>query len=140
MKNFRLDNSTNKNHGGLSPNRPLRFLTARSIIGDKVFNKEEQHLGTIKDLMIDLRTGKIEYFIVELGGFMGLGEKYFAYPYQLLTVDSISQTYLLDQELETLKKAPGFDKEHWPETNSHEFDQSSSYWGGFMGAITGTPY
>jgi sporulation protein YlmC with PRC-barrel domain len=140
MENFNYDNSTGKNHEGLSANRPLKFLTANSIIGDKVVNKDAEHIGTIKDLMIDLETGKIEYFIVEMGGFLGIGEKYFAFPYQLLIVDSVVETFVLDQSLETIKNAPGFDKEHWPETNSHEFDHSYAYWGGFMGVNTGTPY
>jgi hypothetical protein len=36
-----------------------------------------------------------------------------------------------------LENAPGFDKDHWPKTNSHEFENASRYWGGFMGANTG---
>jgi hypothetical protein len=42
MENFNYDNSTGKNHEGLSANRPLKFLTANSIIGDKVVNKDAE--------------------------------------------------------------------------------------------------
>jgi len=140
MKNYNKDNTTGKNHEGAYPNRPLKYLTASSIIGDKILNKKGEDMGEIKDVMIDLDTGKIEYFIVELGGFLGIGEKYFAFPFRLLKVNSKSETFLLDQDLQTLKKAPGFDKEHWPKTNSHEFDQSGSYWGGFMSGNTGVAY
>lgn len=141
MKNFNSDNTSGINHKGVNPNMPLKFLTASSIIGDKVINKKEENMGEIKDLMIDLNTGKIEYFIIELGGFLGMGEKYFAFPYSLLTVDPKNETFVLDQKLETLKNAPGFDKEHWPDTNSHEFDNSGGYWGNFVGANSGSvPY
>jgi sporulation protein YlmC with PRC-barrel domain len=140
MKTFETDNLSGKNHTGAHPNSPVKFLTATSIIGDKVLNLKGEHLGTINDIMIDLSLGKIEYVVVEFGGFLGVGEKYFALPYALLTLDSKNEEFILDQSMDTLKNAPGFDKDHWPETNTHLFD-SSSYWGGFMGVNSGSvPY
>lgn len=141
MNKFEADNNTGKNHEGAHANRPLKYLTASSIIGDKVFNLEEKHLGDIKDIMIDLGSGKIEYIIIELGGFLGMGEKYFAIPYSFLKVDPKNESFILDQEPDTLKNAPGFDADHWPETNNHAFENSNAYWGGFMGGNTGSvPY
>jgi len=140
MKTFEADNLTGKNHEGAHPNSPLRYLTATSIIGDKVENPAGEHLGHIKDIMIDLDNGKIEYVVIEMGGFLGIGEKFFAIPYSLLKVDSKKAIFILNQSRDVLKNAPGFDKEHWPETNTHLFD-SGYYWGSFMGANTGAePY
>jgi sporulation protein YlmC with PRC-barrel domain len=141
LKTFEKDNSTGKNHEGAHPNMPLKFLTASSIIGDEILNKEGDKLGEINDIMFDLSSGKTEYMVIEMGGFLGLGEKYFAIPFKLLKVDSKQEVFILDQTKEALHAAPGFDKDHWPETNTHEFDNSSTYWGGFMGANTGgVPY
>ncbi|WP_339813242.1 PRC-barrel domain-containing protein [uncultured Imperialibacter sp.] len=137
MKSFKEDNTTNKNHSGAHANLPLKFLTATSIIGDRVFNKGNEDMGEIKDVMIDLTTGQIEYFVIELGGFLGIGEKYFAIPFAFLAVDPKKQAFVINQEADTLKNAPGFDKEHWPETNSHDFDGYQSYWGSFMGVNVG---
>ncbi len=137
MSNFDKDNALGKNQEGPHPNSPLKFLTASSIIGDKVFNPNGNHLGAIKDIMIDLDSGNIEYFVIEVGGFLGMGERYFAIPFSLLKVNTRNETFIIDQAPEKFKDAPGFDKDHWPETNSHEFDKSSSYWGGFMGVNTG---
>jgi sporulation protein YlmC with PRC-barrel domain len=93
MKTFEKDNLSGKNHEGLHPNTPLKFLTASSIIGDEVLNHEEEKLGKINDIMIDLTSGKIEYIIIELGGFLGIGEKYFALPFALLHVDAKCSIY-----------------------------------------------
>lgn len=140
MKNFESDNISGRNHEGANPNIPLRFLTATSIIGDRVHSPKGEALGKIEDIMIDLTTSRIEYVVIEMGGFLGIGEKIFAIPFGLLKVDPKAQAFVLDQEKETLKKAPGFDKHHWPETNEHFFE-STSYWGDFMGPNTGaTPY
>lgn len=139
MNKFNQDNESGINHEGVFPNRPIKFLTATSIIGDKVINPQDENLGSIKDIMIDLRNGSIEYIVIELGGFFGIGEKLFAIPFSLLKVDSKNQRFILDQPKEILEKAPGFNVEHWPETNSHLLDSANGYWGGFMGANTGGP-
>jgi sporulation protein YlmC with PRC-barrel domain len=140
MKTFETQNLSGVNHEGAQANSPLKYLTATSIIGDKVLNGAREKMGDIKDIMIDIVQGKIEYVVIELGGFLGIGEKYFAVPYSSLTVDAENQSFILNQEQEIIKNAPGFDKDHWPETNSHEFENSSTYWGGFMGVNTGASY
>lgn len=140
MKNFDKDNTSGINHEGVKPNMPLKYLTASSIIGDPVTNTNGDHMGVIKDLMIDLNRGTISYFIIELGGFLGIGERFFAFPYALLKVEPVTRTFILNQEMKKLKEAPGFDKEHWPNTNSHEFETSGNYWGGFMGPHTAGAY
>ena len=137
---FEQDNMTGENHEGSKANTPLKYLTASTVIGDKVFNHSEERLGTIKDIMLDLTGGKIEYFVIEMGGFLGIGEKFFAIPCPLLQVDPTNERFILNQNKETLENAPGFDKDHWPETNTH-LQSSFDYWGGFMGPNTGSvPY
>ena len=140
METLEKDNATGENHEGKRANTPLRLLTATSIMGDKVFNRSNEKLGDIKDIMIDITDGKIEYLIIEFGGFLGVGEKFFAVPFKLLEVDTEKEAFILNQKREVLAKAPGFDKDHWPETNSHAIQQSNAYWGGFMGANSGSEY
>jgi sporulation protein YlmC with PRC-barrel domain len=107
-------------------NSPLKYLTASSVIGDEVYNKYDEHLGDIKDVMIDITTGQIEYYIIEFGGFLGIGEKFFAIPFRLLEVNAGKRLFILNQPKEVLQKAPGFDKDHWPKTNEHS--GYSDYW------------
>ena len=121
------ENLTGVNSEGLYPNVPLKCLTATSIIGDKVRNKKDEHLGEIKDIMLNVRTGEIEYHIIEFGGFLGIDEKFFAIPFGLLTVDPVNKVFIFDQKKEILEKAPGFDKDHWPETNKHFYD-ADKHW------------
>jgi sporulation protein YlmC with PRC-barrel domain len=131
MDTLTKDNLSGANHGQLYPNTPLKYLTVSSMIGEKVHNGRGDHLGEIKDIMIDLTTGKIEYFVVEFGGFLGIGIKYFAIPFGLFLVDKEKRVFIFNRKREELEKAPGFDMEHWPDTNIH-FDQVYSYWS-FMG-------
>lgn len=137
MNNLSKENTTAKNFDGPHPNSPLRYLTATSMMANKVFNNEGEKLGDIKDFMVDIRSGKIEYWVIEFGGFLGIGEKFFAVPFALLRIDTKNESWLFDQPRSALEKAPGFDQSHWPKTNSHEFDSMNSYWGDFMGPNVG---
>lgn len=125
------DDLTGTNHGELYANSPLKYLTASSILNDKVHNNNDEHLGHIKDIMLDIVTGKISYFIIEFGGLLGIGVKYFAIPFGMLHVDPKRKLFILHQERKMLEQAPGFDIDHWPDTNVH-FEKVNSYWG-FMG-------
>ena len=53
-----------------------------TIIGDKVKNYEGIELGELKDLLIDTATGKIEYGVLAIGGFLKMGEKEIAVPFE----------------------------------------------------------
>ena len=135
-----VDNKTGENHFGAHPNVPVRNLAASSIIGDKILNPAGEDLGKIKDIMINLDSGAIEYIVIEFGGFLGMGEKYFAFPYSAMSIDTENHAFILNRSKEEMESAPGFDKTHWPETNSHEQKGYSSGWGGFMGSNAGSEY
>lgn len=77
MTTLDTENLTGVNREWANPNRPLKYLTASSIIGDKVRNDKDEHMGEIEDIMIDITTGKIEYYIIKFGGFITIGQNYF---------------------------------------------------------------
>jgi sporulation protein YlmC with PRC-barrel domain len=102
------DNLTGFNHGELYSNTPLKYLTVSSMIGEKVHDDRDEHLGEIKDIMIDITTGRIEYFVVACGGgFPGIGIKYFANPFGLFRVDKDKRVFIFNRKKEELEKAPG---------------------------------
>jgi len=101
-------------------NEVPQVLSASSIIGDKVINPAREPLGTIKELMIDLDDGQIAYAVLSFGGVLGMGDKLFAIPWEALMVDTAKHAFILDVDKETLKNAPGFDKDHWPDASDSE--------------------
>ena len=127
MDTLQQDNLTGVNNGQLLPNLPLKYLTASSVIGDKVHNRQGEHMGIIKDIMLDVTTGSIAYYVIEFGGFLGIGIKYFAIPFRLLQPDAEKKQFVFDQPKDVLKKAPGFNIDHWPETNIH-LEEIHGYW------------
>lgn len=90
------------------------LLSATSIVGDEVCNLKDEKLGTIQDIMLDLRNGKIRYAVLASGGFLGMGGRLFALPWRALKHDGEHKRFNLDIEIDRLKQAPGFDKDEWP--------------------------
>ncbi len=90
------------------------LLSAATITGDEVCNLDDEELGTIRDIMLDLQTGKIRYVVVSSGGILGLGERLFAVPWNAFKQDKENKRFILDVDVERLKGAPGFDKDNWP--------------------------
>jgi sporulation protein YlmC with PRC-barrel domain len=93
------------------------FLSADSLKGDKVVNRAGEDLGKIEELMIDLDNGKVAYTVLSFGGFLGIGNKLFAFPWQALSLRVHEHAFLLDIPKDVLKQAEGFDKRNWPATN-----------------------
>ena len=107
-------------------------LSATSLIGDRVTNPAGEYLGKIEELMIDLDSGRVAYAVLSFGGFLGtgLGDKLFALPFQALKLDAEHECFVLDVDPEKLRKAPGFDKDHWPSTADRTWgSQIHSYYG-----------
>lgn len=137
---FEADNLTGRNHEGEQANSPVRRLTATSIIKDDVENPNGESLGSIKDFMINLNNGTIEYAVLKFStGFLGMDQKLFAIPWRELQIDPLREVFILDRDKEYLKNAPGFDEDHWPETNAHYYEDANAYWGTGMAAGSYAP-
>ena len=90
-------------------------LKASDLIGMNVQGTDGKNLGNIKDLVIDPEEGGVEYAVLEFGGFAGIGDKYFAVPWEALQLDQANKKLSLDVHKKDLKHAPGFDKNNWPD-------------------------
>ena len=90
------------------------LMGADTLIGNDVYNQKAENLGDIKEIMLDMRTGRVSYAVLSFGGFLGMGEKLFAVPWAALTLDTVNKRFVLNVEKDRLENAPGFDKDKWP--------------------------
>ena len=97
-------------HGGPGP----RLMGAGTLIGNDVYNHKNENVGDIKEIMLDTQSGKVIYAVLSFGGFLSMGEKLFAVPWNALTLDTENKRFVLNVEKDRLKLAPGFDKDKWP--------------------------
>jgi len=90
------------------------IMGAETLVGNDVYNQEDENLGDIKEIMLDMRSGRVGYAVLSFGGFLGMGEKLFAVPWNALELDTENKRFVLNVLKDRLKDAPGFDKDHWP--------------------------
>lgn len=117
------------NHFTASP------VKASNIIGTAIINAEGKDLGNVKEIVIDRATGKVAYIAVAFGGFLGMGEKLFAIPFNAFNYDNTEEKYILNIAREKLESAEGFDADTWPSMSEekwhrtiHQHYNSKNYW------------
>lgn len=103
-----------KNYSSANGGPGPELMGADTLLGNDVYNQSEESLGTIKEFMIDMQTGRIRYAVLSFGGFLGMGDRLFAVPWQALHLDTANKRFTLNVDKDRLKNAPGFDKDHWP--------------------------
>ncbi len=119
-------NHSASHHNGPGP----RLMGADTLMGNDVFNRQDEDLGDIKEIMLDVPAGRISYAVLSYGGILGMGEKLFAVPWHALTLDTEHKRFTLDVSKERLENAPGFDKDHWPNMSDRGWAQNiHAYYG-----------
>ena len=99
-----------------------RVLSASTLTKDSVRNRMNENVGSIKEIMIDVPSGRVAYAMLSVGGFLGMGDRLFAIPRESLVLDEDRKCFILDVDKNRLEKAPGFDKSNWP-------DMAETSWG-----------
>lgn len=109
------------------------LMGANTLLGNDVYNSDGESLGDIKEFMIEMATGKVAYAVLSFGGLLGMGDKLFAVPWSALKLDTQNKRFSLNATKESLKDAPGFNKDSWPAMS----DQS---WAGSVHTFYGTSF
>src|SRR5437879_5301092 len=81
------------------------------IVGDTVENVDGEKLGKVKDFVIGMPSGRVEYAIVTTGGFLGIDSHSKIVPAAALSVGTAKKrTASLDVNLRRWKDAPQFSR------------------------------
>ena len=90
-------------------------VPASKIIGETVVNRQGENVGEIHELVIDARKNRVAYAVLSFGGFMGMGNKLFAMPWEAFEFSATEHKLILNVDKEEVETAPVFDKDTpWP--------------------------
>tara|TARA_B100000745_G_scaffold288668_1_gene226248 strand:+ start:773 stop:1141 length:369 start_codon:yes stop_codon:yes gene_type:complete len=99
-----------------------RILAANALLNKTLKNSEGEEVGEIKDVAFDVESNHVSYVVVEFGGFMGMGKKWFAIPPRAVVPSNTEADVLcLNVDKKVLKEATGFDKDEWPDTADYQW-------------------
>lgn len=92
-----------------------RVQKASKLMGTTVNNLQNEKLGEVENLLVDLSSGRVVAIIVSSGGFLGMGDELSAVPPTALRFSADRDTLQLDASKETLSSAPHFKANEWPD-------------------------
>jgi sporulation protein YlmC with PRC-barrel domain len=91
-----------------------RDATAKALLDGDVYDRDGQKIGTVKDLYVDTEDEDVRFLDVGVGGFLGLGEKHFMVPMEVVT-DTSGGGVTIVQSRQKVEGSPEFDIKGVPE-------------------------
>jgi sporulation protein YlmC with PRC-barrel domain len=98
---------------------PTNAMTVTHWYKQSVYDPANSKIGDIEDVLID-KDAKVVALVIGVGGFLGLGEKHVAVPYdavRMTTKDSNKWYLVMNSTKDALKNAPGY-----------KFDRTAMTW------------
>ena len=86
---------------------------AATLLDESVRNEQNQSLGRVNDLVVDLPAGRVDEVILATGGFLGIHSKLTAVAPQSFVYDPDRGKLRLNMRPESLNNAPHFKAREW---------------------------
>ncbi|MFZ0390421.1 MAG: PRC-barrel domain-containing protein [Calditrichia bacterium] len=101
----------------------------KTMLGLGISDRTGKDIGKIEDLMIDTRSGRIQYAILSFDGYQDTNGKYYAVPYRNLDIAGRENRVILDVNRNDITEAPGFNRTNWPQNGTDEWQRGvDEYW------------
>jgi len=123
----KTDRQPTRNYGqprSASVERLGKVTKASELIGMEVQNLQNEKLGKVDELAVDIQSGRIVQVIVSLGGLLGIGNKTVAVTPRAFTLDETHKVLRLEADKEKLKGAPTFEMSKWDESKWDEYGET----------------
>jgi len=106
----------------------LRRIT--SLMGTPVRNHKGDDLGTVQGFALHMKEHKVSYAAMAFGGVLGVGTKYFAIPWEALSLQSPTlkagdKVFVVEATKDELERQPGFDGKVWPQEPDEHFKKGA---------------
>jgi hypothetical protein len=87
------------------------LIGSDKVEGTAVYGSDRSKIGSIERLMINKTGGKVDYAVLSLGGFLGMGSDHYPLPWNTLKFDTNLGGYLTNVTQEQLTGAPKYGRD-----------------------------
>jgi len=88
---------------------------ASKLMGLPVKNLQDETIGKVENILVDLPAGRMVAVVVSSGGFLGMGDEVSAIPPTALRFTADRDALQIDISKEMLSSAPHFKADQWPD-------------------------
>lgn len=92
----------------------FQLMGACTLIRNDIVDQADEDIGEVREIILDMRSGRVAYAILSYDGVLSVRTKLFAVPWKALRFDAKNQRIVLNIAKERLENAPSFDKDDWP--------------------------
>jgi hypothetical protein len=114
---------------GLPIDETSRLIASNKVEGTAVYGSDNARLGSIYNFMVNKYSGRVEYAVMTYGGFLGMGQRYYPLPWQILTYDTRLGGYRVGMAERDLEDAPSFDRQSEPRFDRQYGEQVYGWYG-----------
>lgn len=108
------------------------MIASNKVEGTTVYNRQGEKLGEVYNFMVGKRSGRVAYAVMSFGGFLGIGQKYHAVPWNALTYDTSKGGFVIDASRDRLLAAPHYGAGEDPFTRTGYGREVDAYWASGM--------
>jgi len=91
-------------HRTVPRNETDRLIASDKVEGTPVYDRRGERIGKIENFMVTKRSGRVEYALLSVGGFMGMRERYYPIGWDELTYDERLDGYVVQLDERDIKR------------------------------------
>ncbi len=114
------------------------LIWSEDLKDSDVLTVNGEDAGEIEGVLLERDQNRVAYVMVEIGGFLGIGERMVAVPWAALYAGPRRNTYVVNVTEDVLKAAPSAKSENFDEVADANWQQSvDAYWSQRAGLFEG---
>lgn len=104
------------------------YMLAGDILGQSLQTPNGQQVGSVKDLLVNVKTGEVAYLLLSTGPASGVGQKLIPVPLQLLGQKVDTGVFTLTIPPSALNLAPSIDPNNLPASTADWINNLTTFW------------
>ena len=100
------------------------------VQGKHLVGREGVKLGAVREMYLDLASGKVEFIIAEAASLLGGSGKFHPVPWSAIHFDSVAGAFQVEMTKDEFKAAPSYDREQLANASYGWNEQAIRYFSG----------